>query len=351
VGGPLRELFSNLVRNFGKVVRLWITGAPPWLVESLVGGVLGGLGMVLTFLPILAIFYLALAVLEDTGYLARAAYLTDRLMHLMGLHGKSFLPILLGFGCNVPGVLGARIIESRKARLQTILLVPFVPCSARMAVLAVLAPILFGRSAFWVTWGLVGGNILVLVILGGILHRFAFEDEHVAFIMELPLYHVPNPRTIGIYLWQNLLGFLKKAGTTILLASMVVWGFSYFPSGDIATSYIGTVGKWLQPVGSLLGLPWRVFIALLTSFAAKENTVATLSILYGNIQTALPTVISTAAGLGLLAFQMLFVPCVGTIAAIRQETGSVKWAAFSVVLMTILAFGTDLLIFQVGRLL
>ena len=251
----------------------------------------------------------------------------------------------------MPGVLGTRIIESRKARQQTILLVPFVPCSARMAVLAVLAPIFFGYSAFWVTWGLVGGNILVLVILGGILHRFAFEDEHVAFVMELPLYHVPNPRTIGIYVWQNLLGFLKKAGTTILVASMFVWGFSYFPRGDIATSYLGTVGKWLQPVGNLLGLPWRVFIALLTSFVAKENTVATLSILYGNIETALPTVISTAAGLGLLAFQMLFVPCVGTIAAIRHETGSIKWAAFSVVLMTILAFGIDLLIYQVGRLL
>ena len=220
-----------------------------------------------------------------------------------------------------------------------------------MAVLAVLAPIFFGHSAFWVTWGLVGGNVLVLVVLGVVLHRFAFEDEHVAFIMELPLYHVPNPRTIGIYVWQNLLGFLKKAGTTILVASMIVWGLSYFPTGEIATSYLGIVGKWLQPVSSLLGLPWRVFIAVLTSFAAKENTVATLSVLYGNIVTALPSVISKAAGLGLLAFQMLFVPCAGTIAAIRQETGSIKWAAFSVILMTILAFGADLLIYQVGRLL
>jgi ferrous iron transport protein B len=351
VGGPLQGLLNNLIRSLGSMVRLWMTGAPPWLVESLAGGVLGGLGMVLTFLPILAIFYLALGVLEDTGYMARAAYLTDRLMHMMGLHGKSFLPILLGFGCNVPGVLGTRIIESRKARLQTILLVPFAPCSARLAVLAVLAPIFFGRSAFWVTWGLVGGNILVLVFLGGILHRFAFEDEHVAFIMELPLYHVPNPRTIAIYEWQSLLGFLKKAGTTILVASMVVWGVSYFPAGDIATSYLGTVGKWLQPVSSVLGLPWRVFIALLTSFVAKENTVATLSVLYGNIVTALPSAILPAAGLGLLAFQMLFVPCVGTIAAIRQETGSIKWAAFSVILMAALAFGADLLIYQVGRLL
>jgi ferrous iron transport protein B len=169
--------------------------------------------------------------------------------------------------------------------------------------------------------------------------------------MELPLYHVPNPRTIGIYVWQNLLGFLKKAGSIILLASLVVWGFSYFPAGDIATSYLGIMGKWMQPVSNLLGLPWQVFIALLTSFAAKENTIATLSLLYGNIVSALPSVVSTAAGLGLLAFQMLFVPCVGTIAAMHQETRSIKWIAFSVILMAILAFVADLLVYQVGRLL
>jgi ferrous iron transport protein B len=351
VGGPLQALLSNLIHDLGNAVRLWMVSKPPWLVESLAGGVLGGLGMVLTFIPILAIFYLSLGILEDTGYMARAAYLTDRLMHLMGLHGKSFLPILVGFGCNVPAVLGTRIIESRKARVQTILLVPFVPCTARMAVVAILSPIFFGHSAFWVAWGLVGGNLIVLVVLGIILHQFAFGDEHVAFIMELPLYHVPNPRTIGIYVWQNLLGFLKKAGSTILLASLVVWGFSYFPAGDIATSYLGIMGKWMQPVSNLLGLPWQVFIALLTSFAAKENTIATLSLLYGNIVSALPSVVSTAAGLGLLAFQMLFVPCVGTIAAMHQETRSIKWIAFSVILMAILAFVADLLVYQVGRLL
>jgi ferrous iron transport protein B len=351
VGAPIQRWLGSLMGSFGDVLRAWMAGGPHWIGELFAGGVLGGLGMVLTFLPILAIFYLALGFLEDTGYMSRAAYLTDRFMHMMGLHGKSFMPIILGFGCNVPAVLGTRIIESKKARVQTALLVPFVPCTARLAVVSILAPIFFVRSAFWVTWGLVGGNLVILALLGLALHHFAFEDEHVAFIMELPLYHMPNMKSIGIYVWQNLVGFLKKAGSIILVASLVVWAFSYFPTGIIATSYLGTFGHWLEPVSRLLGLPWQVFIAILTSFAAKENTIATLAVLYGNLTTVLPTVMSAAAALGLLAFQMLFIPCVGTIAAIKQETKSLKWTAFSLVLMLFLSFGVAAAIYQVGRLL
>jgi len=351
VGAPFQKALSSLLGDFGNILRSWIMGGPRWLGEFFAGGVLGGLGMVLTFLPILAIFYLALGFLEDTGYMARAAYLTDRFMHMMGLHGKSFMPIILGFGCNVPAVLGTRIIESNKARVQTALLVPFVPCTARLAVVSILAPIFFGPAAFWVTWGLVGANLVILALLGLVLHRFAFEDEHVAFIMELPLYHLPNMKTIGIYVWQNLLGFIRKAGSIILVASLVVWVFSYFPTGAIATSYLGVFGHWLEPVSRLLGLPWQVFIAIFTSFAAKENTIATLAVLYGNINAVLPTVISSSAALGLLAFQMLFVPCVGTIAAIKQETNSIKWTAFSLAIMLALSFGVAIAIYQVGRLL
>jgi len=351
VGGPLQEWLSSLTGLLASALRSWLSGWPAWIGELIAGGILGGLGMVLTFLPILAIFYLALGLLEDTGYMARAAYLTDRFMHMMGLHGKSFMPIVLGFGCNVPAVLGTRIIESKKARILTSLLVPLVPCTARLAVISILAPIFFGKAAFWVTWALVGGNLLVLAVLGLILHKTAFEDEHVAFIMELPLYHAPNPKTIGIYIGENLLGFLKKAGSVILVASLIVWAVSYFPTGDIQTSYLGVAGRWLEPASELLGLPWQVFVALLTSFAAKENTVATLAVLYGNIGTALPSVISSAAALGLLAFQMLFVPCVGTIAALKQETQSIKWTAFSVLLMLFLSFAAGFGIYQVGRLL
>jgi len=194
-------------------------------------------------------------------------------------------------------------------------------------------------------------NGLVLALLGLGLHRYAFEDEHVAFIMEMPLYHLPNMKTIGIYVWQNLVGFLRKAGTVILAASLVVWALSYFPTGVITTSFLGIFGRWIEPASRLLGLPWQVFVALLTSFAAKENTVATLSVLYGDLGKALPAVVSTAAGLGLLSFQMLFVPCVGTIAAIRQETGSLKWTSFSVAIMLVISFAVALAIYQAGRLL
>lgn len=351
VGGPLQALLGEAVRIRAAALRGWMGEAPAWLREFAASGLLGGLGMVLTFLPILAIFYLALGLMEDTGYMARAAYLSDRLMHLMGLHGKSFMPLLLGFGCNVPAVLGTRIIESKKARIQTALLVPFVPCTARLAVISILAPIFFGRSAFLVTWGLVAGNILVLALVGLALHRFAFEGEHVAFIMELPLYHAPNPRTIGIYVWQNLAGFLKKAGSIILAASLVVWVFSYFPTGEISTSFLGMLGRRLAPASALLGLPWQVFIALLTSFAAKENTIATLTVLYGDMAASLPAIVSPAAALALLVFQMLFVPCVGTIAAIKQETRSRSWTAFSVGLMLMVSFAASFAVYQLGRLL
>ena len=349
IGSPIQRWLSQWVVLLANTIRVgWVSG-PHWLVEFIAGGVLGGIGMVLTFLPILAIFFAILGFMEDTGYMSRAAYLTDRWMHLMGLHGKSFLPILLGFGCNVPAVMGTRIIESRRARLLTTLLIPLVPCSARLAVVAVLASLFFGPSAFWISWILVGGNLVLLAALGLAFHHFFFGEEHVPFIMELPLYHLPNLRTIGIYIWQNIIGFLQKAGTIILYASLVVWGLSYFPSGNETTSYLAAVGKFLAPVGQLMGLPWPVLLALITSFVAKENTIATLGILYGNL-AILPTVMVPASALALLVFQMLFIPCIGTVAAIRQETHSLKWTATSVGVMFSLSLIAAILVFQVGRL-
>jgi len=350
IGNPIQGWLSSLVRQLAEVLRAGLPGWPKALVEFFASGVLGGIGMVLTFLPILVVFYAILGFMEDTGYLARAAYMTDRWMHLMGLHGKSFLPILLGFGCNVPAVLGTRIIESRRGRLLTIMLIPFIPCTARLAVVTILTPFFFGKAAFWVAWALVGGNILLLAGLGYLLHRFFFEDEHIPFIMELPLYHLPNLRTIGLYVWQNTLGFIQKAGTTILVASLVVWVVSYFPQGSVMTSYLSMVGRFLEPVGRLMGLPWPVMVAMITSFVAKENTIATLGILYNNIQVTLPALITAPAALALLVFQMLFIPCVGTIAAIRQETQSLKWTAASLGLMLGLSLGLGILVYQIGRL-
>jgi ferrous iron transport protein B len=348
VGSPIQHWLSQLVSLLASTLRTGWPSGPHWLVEFLAGGLLGGIGMVLTFLPILVIFFAILGFMEDTGYMGRAAYLTDRWMHLMGLHGKSFLPILLGFGCNVPAVMGTRIIESRRARLLTILLIPLVPCTARMAVVAVLASLFFQKAAFWVSWGLIGGNLVLLAVLGLTLHHFFFEDEHVPFIMELPLYHLPNFKTIGIYIWQNITGFVQKAGTIILYASLVVWALSYFPYGNVSTSILASVGRFLAPVGLWMGLPWPMLLALITSFVAKENTIATLGILYGGLAT-LPSVITPAAALAFLVFQMLFIPCVGTVAAIRQETRSLKWTATSVGIMFGLSLFFAVLVYQVGR--
>lgn len=349
VGGPIQAWLSTLVSGLAGWLRITFVNWPRWIVELISGGILGGVGLVVTFLPILMIFYAILGLMEDTGYLARAAYLTDRWMHMMGLHGKSFLPLLLGFGCNVPAVMGTRIIESKRARLLTVLLIPLIPCTARMTVLTVLAPMFFGRAATWVAWGLVAGNLLLLAGIGMLLHHFFFEDEHVPFIMELPLYHLPNFKTIGIYVWQNVLGFLQKAGSTILIASILIWTVSYFPTGEMMTSYLGQVGKLLEPIGHWMGMPWPVLVAVLTSVVAKENTIATLGILYGNISTTMPTLLSTGAALALLVFQVLFVPCVGTIAAIRQETHSWRWTVVSIAMMLALSFGLATLVYQISQ--
>jgi ferrous iron transport protein B len=349
VGSPMQAWLSQLVDQLAQILRSGWAQGPRWLVEFFAGGILGGIGLVLTFLPILIIFFTILGLMEDTGYMARAAYLSDRWMHMMGLHGKSFMPILLGFGCNVPAVLGTRIIESRQARLLTTMLIPLVPCAARMAVITILAAVFFGPSAFWISWGLVGSSLLILVILGVVLHQFLFENEHVPFIMELPLYHFPNLRTIAIYVRDNLLGFLKKAGTTILVATLFVWALAYFPTGMVMTSYLGMVGKFLEPVGRWMGLPWPILVALLTSFVAKENTVATLGVLYGDLNV-LKSVVTPAAMLAFLVFQILFIPCVGTVAAIQQETRSWKWTATSVSMQLALSLGMAVTVYQIGRL-
>ncbi|HSR35209.1 MAG TPA: ferrous iron transport protein B, partial [Anaerolineae bacterium] len=287
LGTPLQDLLDTyLVGTLSSATSAWLAGAPEWIRGLAVDGVLAGAGTVVTFLPILLIFFAVLALLEDMGYMARAAYVMDRFMHLMGLHGKSFMPLFLGFGCNVPAVMGARIIDSRRARLLTILLAPLVPCAARMTVIVFIAPIFFGRAATLVAWGLVATSLAVLATVGVLINRWVLKGERAAFIMELPLYHRPNARTIGIQVWQNSADFLKRAGTLILVMSVVIWALSTLPYGEIETSYIGSLGKALAPVGALMGLQWEMVVALLTSLVAKENSIATMGILFASGESA-----------------------------------------------------------------
>jgi len=307
-----------------------------------VDGVIGGAGSVVTFLPILVIFFAAFGLLEDVGYMARAAYVMDNLMHVMGLHGKSFLPLFLGFGCNVPAVMGTRVIEAWPARLLTILIAPLVPCTARMAVVAFLAPAFFGSNALPVAWGLVLISLLALVLSGELLYSLIFKGQRSAFIMEMPLYHLPNGRTIGTLVWQRSLSFLKKAGTIILGISVIIWALSMLPGGDLSTSYLADFGRMLEPVGRWMGLDWRLTVALLASFPAKENAIATLGVLFGSsadsgLAQALTASFSTASALSFLVATMLFIPCMATVASIHQETSSWRWTLVNIVLLLILS--------------
>jgi ferrous iron transport protein B len=295
-----------------------------------------------------------MGLMEDMGYMARAAYVMDRFMHLMGLHGKSFMPLFLGFGCNVPGVVGTRIIESKRARLLTILLAPLVPCTARMAVVALLAPAFFGAAAPLVAWGLILLSLAVLAVSGVALNRVLFRGEQAAFIMELPLYHVPNWRTIGLLVWQRSLEFLKKAGTIILVISLVIWALSRLPHGRVETSLLAGLGRLLEPLGALMGLDWRMIVALLTSFIAKENSIASLGILFeageggAQLTALLGNALTPAAGLAFLTVQMLFIPCAATVAAIKQETDSWKWTGFSVAMLFVISFAVGVAVYQLA---
>jgi ferrous iron transport protein B len=350
-------LDTKVVSSMAEGAREVLAPAPEWLASLLVDGLIAGAGAVLALVPVLVIFFAVLGLLEDVGYLARSAYVMDRFMHWVGLHGRSFMPLFVGFGCNVPGVMGARIVEDRRARLLTILLMPLVPCTGRMAVIAFLAPAFFGRNAALVTWGLVAGNILLLLLIGMAINRGVFRGARSAFIMEMPLYHLPNARTIGLYVWHNVWAFVKKAGTIILLASATVWLLSYLPGVEVEGSLLARFGRWLEPAGRWLGLgDWRLIIALLSSFVAKENTIAALGVLYGSeanlgLAELVARTLTPAAALAFLVVQMTFVPCAATVAAIRQETGAWKWPAFSVGLLLVISFGAAVVVYQLARVM
>ncbi len=333
-------------------LRVELADAPGWFAGLIADGVLGGAGLVLTFLPILLVFFTVLGLLEDTGYLVRTAYVMDRFMHRLGLHGRSFVPLFLGFGCNVPAVLSTRLIESRTGRLLTTLLIPFVPCSARLAVLALLAPAFFGSSALLVAWGLVAVNLAVLTLAGVLFNRWLFHGERVAFVMELPLYHLPSARTIGALVWNNVKAFLRNASGVILIVSVVIWALSSFPNPDIQHSYLGQFGRMLNPLGELMGMDWRLLVALMSSFVAKENAITALGVLYGTgadgkgLVDVMTTDLSPAAGLTFLVTIMLFIPCVATLAAMRQETRGWAWPLFSVALFLGIALLAGIVAYQ-----
>lgn len=342
IGFPMQAFLETRIASAGSSIEQSLAEEPGWIKGLLVDGIIGGVGSVLTFVPILVIFFFVMSFLENVGYMARAAFVMDRFMHIIGLHGKSFLPMCLGFGCNVASVLGARIVESKRARLLTIFLSPFVPCTARLAVITFVTAAVFAEKAMLITWLLVSLNIIMLGFAGMIIGRFFLKDEPVPFIMELPLYHKPNFKTIGLVVWQRTIAFIKKAGTVIFAFSVILWVMSNVPGGSIEESMLGTFGRVIEPIGSPLGLDWRMVVALLSSIIAKENSIATLGILYGvgdqGLMAVLTTSIPHASALSFLVVLMLFVPCAPTVIVMKQEMKDAKWFYASFLFMLILSY-------------
>jgi ferrous iron transport protein B len=349
LGLPLQELLESLMNSLAAWIEPLFVQSP-WIRGIVIDGIIGGAGTVLTFLPVLLLFFAAMAFLEDVGYMARAAFVMDRFMHVIGLHGKSFLPFCLGFGCNVPAVMGARILESGRMRFLTVFLTPFIPCTAKLAVVTLIAAAIFGEHALIISWVLVAGNILILGFSGMIASKLIFKQQHTPFIMELPFYHKPNLRTIGIIVWKRITTFVRKAGTIIVLFSVLLWLFSHIPGGDIEGSILGVIGRAIEPVGSPVGLDWKMIVALLAGVAAKENSIAALGVLYGvgeqGVRNILPGVMSQPSALSFLVILMLFIPCAATLIVMKQEMGGWRWFLSSFIFMVFLSYAAGMVVYQ-----
>jgi ferrous iron transport protein B len=354
------------------------------LKQLLSEGILGGVGGVIVFLPNILILFFFIAIMEDTGYMARAAFITDKLMHKIGLHGKSFIPLIMGFGCNVPAVMATRTIENRNNRLLTMLINPFMSCSARLPVYILLIGAVFPDFKGTLLFGIYLTGILVAVLVALVFKNTLFKSTDAPFVMELPPYRMPTYRSILKHMWLKASQYLKKMGGIIVVASVLIWSLGHFPvqkqpvtkSTNHITmvnenSYIERIGKFIEPVIQPLGFDWRMGVCLLTGIAAKEIVVSTMGVIYlknneknatsslvERIHSAIYTagkhkgkqVFTPLATLSFLIFTLLYFPCIATVTAIYNESGSWKWAAFSVLFTTGLAWVLSFIIYQTGLL-
>ena len=381
LGAYPMEWIENLVSWIGNFVRGNMSEGP--LKDLLVDGIIGGVGGVIVFLPNILILYLFISFMEDSGYMARAAFIMDKIMHKMGLHGKSFIPLVMGFGCNVPAIMASRTIESRNSRMITMLVNPLMSCSARLPVYVLLAGAFFPNNASFILLSLYVCGILLAVVMARLFKRFLFKEEDVPFVMELPPYRMPTAKSIMIHMWEKAKQYLHKMGGVILVASIIIWFLGYFPRhsemGDAfdkqiaevenaeldskektetiaelerlknmehqKNSYIGTIGQTIQPVLHPLGFDWKMSVSLLTGMAAKEVVVSTLSVLYTgdeedsqvlserikqDLDEEGNPVFTPLIALSLMLFVLIYFPCIATISAIVNESGSWKWGIFVV---------------------
>ena len=322
------------------------------------------MGSVIVFLPNILILYLFISIMEDSGYMARAAFIMDKLMHKMGLHGKSFIPLIMGFGCNVPAIMASRTIENRKARLVTMLITPLMSCSARLPIYLVLIGAFFPNHASLVLFSLYAIGIILAILMARLFSRFLVKGDDTPFVMELPPYRMPTAKSILRHTWEKGRLYLKKMGGIIMIASIIIWFLGYYPNHDAyptqavqqENSYIGMIGKAIEPVMEPLGFDWKMSIGLLTGTGAKELVVSTLGVLYadnGNVdsvQLAQRLDITPLVAFCYLLFTLIYFPCIATIAAIKGETGKWKWALFTAGYTTMLAWLVSFAVYQIGLL-
>ena len=341
---------------------LEMANAAPWLQGLLVDGIIGGVGAVIGFIPQICLLFFLLSILEDCGYMARVAFILDRLFRKIGLSGKSFIPLMVSTGCGVPGIMASRTIESERDRKMTIMVTTFIPCSAKLPIIAMIGGSLFGGSP-WIAPSIYFLGIAMVVICGLILkHTNLFIGDSAPFVMELPNYHLPRPKGVLLNVWDKAKSFLKKAGTIIFVSSVLLWFLSNFSwqmqMVDTQESMLAAIGGFIAPIFAPLGFnSWEATVATLTGFIAKENVVATFGILLGVGESALDdpatllglgAVFSTVSAYAFLAFNMICAPCLAAIGAVKKEMGSWKWMLFTITFQTVTAYLLALLIFQVG---
>jgi len=396
LGYPIFMLFIFIMFEctffLGKYPMDWIDAGVVWLarlVESamnpgplkdlLVDGIIGGVGGVIVFLPNILILYFFISFMEDSGYMARAAFIMDKIMHKMGLHGKSFIPLIMGFGCSVPAILSTRTIENRNSRMITMLVTPLMSCSARLPVYLLLAGAFFPDHAGLVLFFIYLLGIAFAVIMARLFKHFLFHKEEMPFVMELPPYRIPGIQSILRHMWEKAAQYLKKMGTVILLGSIIIWFLGYFPQNkeynathsdesrieQQENSYIGQIGMFVEPALAPLGFNWKIGVSIISGIAAKEIVVSTLSVLYvgrksdevalssrlkADIYADGTPVFNGAVALSLMVFVLLYFPCIATITAIKNESGSWKWGLFEVLYTLALAWGASFMVYKIALL-
>ena len=356
VGQPLSNLLRYILNNLlTPFIDNLLSGSSLWFKSLILKGIIGGVGSVIVFLPIIMALFLGISILEDSGYMARAAFIMDKLMRRMGLSGKAFIPLMVGFGCSVPAIMSARTLESEKDRKLTALLVPLMSCNARLPVYALFASLFFPKNEIYVVFSLYSLGILMAFIIGILFKNTLFKKDEEPFIIELPEYKLPGLKNILLHTWEKGRGFLKKAGTIIFSVSILIWFLSNFNlSGmtQINNSFLADVGKFMNPIFHPLGFAsWQNSVALLAGLMAKEVIIGTMGVIYGgDLSTMLSANFTPITAYSFLVFVLLYTPCISVVAAMKKEYGN-KMAIFSVCYQLALAWIMSFLVFNIGTVI